>query len=227
MAESPSSLNRFYVVLGVLAAVAVGALLYLMNRSSTPTVPANVKVEAGDTAGFRGYVLGSATAPVEVIEYADYQCPACQSFDVVEFPYVKERLIQTGRVRWVYRDFPLDQPHKWTRLSAHSAACANEQGKYWEQHSSLYEAQPEWSVSNDAGDMFRDFAQTNGMDVAKYDACMSSLRYAGRIQASSDEGLRLGVNSTPSFIIGGRLYAGVQPYDRLRALVDSLAPVKE
>ena len=227
MAGSPSSLNRFYVVLGVLAAVAVGALLYLMNRSSTPTVPANVKVEAGDTAGFRGYVLGSATAPVEVIEYADYQCPACQSFDVVEFPYVKERLIQTGRVRWVYRDFPLDVPHKWTRLSAHSAACANDQGKYWEQHSSLYEAQPEWSGSNDAGDMFRDFAQTNGMDVAKYDACMSSLKYAGRIQASSDEGLRLGVNSTPSFIIGGRLYAGVQPYDRLRALVDSLAPVKE
>ena len=227
MAGSPSSLNRFYVVLGVLAAVAIGALLYLMNRSSTPTVPANVKVEAGDTAGFRGYVLGSATAPVEVIEYADYQCPACQSFDVVEFPYVKERLIQTGRVRWVYRDFPLDVPHKWTRLSAHSAACANDQGKYWEQHSSLYEAQPEWSGSNDAGDMFRDVAQTNGMDVAKYDACMSSLKYAGRIQASSDEGLRLGVNSTPSFIIGGRLYAGVQPYDRLRALVDSLAPVKE
>ena len=227
MAGSPSSLNRFYVVLGVLAAVAIGALLYLMNRSSTPTVPANVKVEAGDTAGFRGYLLGSATAPVEVIEYADYQCPACQSFDVVEFPYVKERLIQTGRVRWVYRDFPLDVPHKWTRLSAHSAACANDQGKYWEQHSSLYEAQPEWSGSNDAGDMFRDFAQTNGMDVAKYDACMSSLKYAGRIQASSDEGLRLGVNSTPSFIIGGRLYAGVQPYDRLRALVDSLAPVKE
>jgi protein-disulfide isomerase len=227
MAGSPSSLNRFYLMLGVLAAVAIGALLYLMNRSSTPTVPANVKVEAGDTAGFRGYVLGSATAPVEVIEYADYQCPACQSFDVVEFPYVKERLIQTGRVRWVYRDFPLDVPHKWTRLSAHSAACANDQGKYWEQHSSLYDAQPEWSGSNDAGDMFRDFAQTNGMDVAKYDACMSSLKYAGRIQASSDEGLRLGVNSTPSFIIGGRLYAGVQPYDRLRALVDSLAPVKE
>jgi protein-disulfide isomerase len=227
MAGSPSSLNRFYLMLGVLAAVAIGALLYLMNRSSTPTVPANVKVEAGDTAGFRGYVLGSATAPVEVIEYADYQCPACQSFDVVEFPYVKERLIQTGRVRWVYRDFPLDVPHKWTRLSAHSAACANDQGKYWEQHSSLYDAQPEWSGSNDAGDMFRDFAQTNGMDVAKYDACMSSLKYAGRIQASSDEGLRLGVNSTPSFIIGGRLYAGVQPYDRLRALVDSLAPVTE
>ena len=73
--------------------------------------------------------------------------------------------------------------------------------------------------------MFRDFAQKNGMDGAKYDACMTSLKFAGRIQASSDEGIRLGVNSTPSFIIAGRLYAGVQPYDRLRALVDSLAPV--
>jgi protein-disulfide isomerase len=227
MAGSPSSLNRFYVVLGVLAAVAIGALLYLMNRSSTPTVPANVKVEATDTAGFRGYVLGSDTAPVEVVEYADFQCPACQSFDLVEFPYVKERLIQTGRVRWVYRDFPLDQPHKWTRLAAHSAACASEQGKYWEQHTSLYETQPDWSASNGAGGMFRDYAEKNGMDLAKYDDCMTSLRYAGRIQASADEGIRLGVGSTPSFIIAGRIYAGVQPYDRLRALVDSLAPVTE
>lgn len=225
MAGSPSSLNRFYALLAVVAAVAVGALVYLMNRSSAPTIPVGVKVAAADTAGFRGYILGSASAPVEVVEYADYQCPACQSFDVVEFPYVKERLIQTGRVRWVYRDFPLDQPHKWTRLAAHSAACANDQGKYWEQHSSLYQGQPDWSASNDAGSIFRKYAEQNGMDTGKYDECMKSLRYSGRIQASSDEGIKLGVNSTPSFVIAGRLYSGVMPFDRLRAMVDSLAPV--
>jgi protein-disulfide isomerase len=224
MAGSPSSLNRFYALLAVVAAVAVGALLFLMNRSSAPTIPVGVKVAVADTAGFRGYVLGSPTAPLEVVEYADFQCPACQSFDVVEFPYVKERLIQTGRVRWVYRDFPLDQPHKWTRLAAHSAACANDQGKYWEHHAALYQGQPDWSASNDAGGIFRKYVEQNGMDLGKYDECMKSLRYSGRIQASSDEGIRLGVNSTPSFVIGGRLYTGVIPFDRLRAMVDSLAP---
>lgn len=222
MAAAPTSMNRFYLMLAALAAVGVAALLYLMNRSSSPSIPVQVAVTAADTAGFRGYVLGSDSAKVEIIEYADYQCPACQSFEMVEFPYVKERLIQTGKVRYVYRDFPLDQPHRWTRLSAHSAACANEQGRFWEQHEALYRTQSEWSASGDAGGIFRSLAQQNGMDVGQYDACMQSLKYAGRIQASLDEGIRLGVNSTPSFRIGDRLYAGVQPYDKLKALVDSL-----
>ena len=215
-------MNRFYTLIAVLVAVGIGLLLFLMNRSSTPTVPVQVAVTAADTAGFQGYVLGSETAPVTITEYADYQCPACQSFEMVEFPYVKERLIQTGKLRYVYRDFPLDQPHRWSRLAAHSAACANEQNKFWEQHEALYRTQGEWSPSGDAGGIFRNLAQQNGMDVGKYDECMRSLKFAGRIQASLDEGIRLGVNSTPSFRIGDRLYSGVQPYDKLKAVVDSL-----
>ena len=106
--------------------------------------------------------------------------------------------------------------------AAHSAACANEQGRFWEQHEALYRTQPEWFSSSDAGGTFRSLAQQNGMDVGQYDACMNSLKYAGRIQASLEEGIRVGVNSTPSFRIGDRLYSGVQPYDKLKALVDSL-----
>lgn len=215
-------MNRFYTLIAVLVAVGIGLLLFLMNRSSSPAVPVQVAVTPADTAGFQGYVLGSETAPVTITEYADYQCPACQSFEMVEFPYVKERLIQTGKLRYVYRDFPLDQPHRWARLAAHSAACANEQNKFWEQHEALYRTQGEWSPSGDAGGIFRNLAQQSGMDVGKYDACMKSLKYAGRIQASLDEGVRLGVNSTPSFRIGDRLYSGVQPYDKLKAVVDSL-----
>lgn len=214
--------NRFYAILAVLAAVGVGVLLYVMNRASSPAVPVQVAVTAADTAGFRGYVLGSDTAPIEIVEYADYQCPACQSFEMVEFPYVKERLIQTGKLRYVYRDFPLDQPHRWARLAAHSAACANDQNRFWEQHEAIYRIQGEWSASGDAGAIFRNLAQQVGLDLGQYDDCMRSLKYAGRIQASLDEGVRLGVNSTPSFVIGDKIYAGVQPYDKLKALVDSL-----
>jgi protein-disulfide isomerase len=202
--------------------VGIGLLLFLMNRSSSPTVPVQVAVTAADTAGFPGYVLGSETAPVTITEYADYQCPACQSFEMVEFPYVRERLIQTGKVRYVYRNFPLDQPHRWARLAAHSAACANDQQKFWEQHEAIYRTQGQWSPSGDAGAIFRNLAQQVGLDLAAYDECMRSLRYAGRIQASLDEGVRIGVNSTPSFRIGDRIYAGVQPYDKLKTVVDSL-----
>jgi protein-disulfide isomerase len=221
MAE-PSSLKRFYALFALIAAAGIGFLLWQMNKSSTPSIPVAVTVQPSDTAGFRGYVLGADSAAVEVIEYADYQCPACQQFATVEWPYVKERLVQTGKVRWVFRDFPLTQ-HQWARLAAHSAACGQEQNKYWELQEEIFATQPEWQFSRDAGPMFRTAAQKVGMDVSAYDTCMNSLKYAGRIQAASAEGIRVGVGSTPTFIIGGRLYPGILPYDRLRAIVDSLS----
>ena len=222
MAE-PSPMKRFYALFGVIAAAGVGFLFWQMNKSSTPAVPVQVTVQPGDTAGFRGYVLGSDSAPVEIIEYADYQCPACQQFATVEWPYVRERLVQTGRVRWVFRDFPLQQ-HPWARLAAHAAACSNEQGKFWEYTDAVFATQPDWSASRDAGKIFRDQVTRVGLDAGAWDACMSSLKFAGRIQGSADEGLRSGVGSTPSFVIGGKIYAGVLHYDRIKALVDSLSP---
>ncbi len=225
MAATSSSPNRFYLLIGGLAVLGALALYFLSRQGHSPTIPVAVAVTAGDTAGFRGYVLGSADAPVEIMEFADYQCPACEKFEMVEFPYVLERLINTGRVRYVYRDFPLDQPHKWARLAAHAAACANDQGKFWEVHGGIYATQTEWSFSSRAGNQFREIAGKQGLDLDSYDECMGSLRYAGRLQGSLDEGLRMGVNSTPTFVIGGGLYLGVLPYDRIKALVDSLSPL--
>jgi protein-disulfide isomerase len=221
MAQSTRSMKRFYAVVAIAAVGGVGWLLWLTTRPSTPSVPAAVPIQPSDTAGFRGYVLGSDTAPIEIVEYADYQCPACQTYATVEQPYVKERLIQTGRVRYVYKDFPLEQ-HQWARLAAHAAACADEQGRFWELHEAIYLAHSEWAGSRDAGAVFRRLARERGLDIEAYDDCMRSLRHAGRIQAMAEEGTRLGVHSTPTFVIGGRLYPGVMRYDRMRRLVDSL-----
>jgi protein-disulfide isomerase len=226
MAASPASLTRFYLLLAGLALAGGGVLFYLSTRPSTPGIPVAVTVQPSDTAGFRGYVLGPDSGAVEILEYADYQCPACQTFDLVEFPYVRDRLIATGRVRYIYKDFPLDRPHRWARLAAHAAACADEQGKFWELHGELYRTQPDWSVSGDAGGMFQDLARGVGLDAGAYDTCMRSVKYAGRIQATMDEGVRAGVGSTPTFLIAGRLYPGVQAYDRLRAIVDSLSAAR-
>jgi protein-disulfide isomerase len=218
-------LTRFYRFLGAAAVVGGLVLLWLAWRPATISIPANVVVTAADTAGFHGYALGAENAPVEIVEYADYQCPACQDFELVQFPDVKKQLLDTGRARWVYRDYPLDNAHRFARLAAHSAACADDQGRFWPQHALLYSGQAEWSVERDASGTFRDYAERSGLDLAKYDECMKSARHAGRIQASYETGNRLGVNSTPTFLIGGRLYAGRQSSDELKRLVDSLAPV--
>lgn len=223
MAAAPGGVNRFYVVLGVVAVIGLGLLAWMMSRPASVSIPANVVVQASDTAGFRGYVLGSADAPVEITEYADYQCPACQDFEVVQFPSVRSQLIETGQVRWRYRDFPLDAIHPHARLAAHAAACGDEQGKFWELHAAIYEGQAEWSRAGNATSIFRRYAEQVGLDMAEYDACMTSGRYAGRIQASLDEGRAVGVGSTPTFLIGGRLYPGRLSSDQIRRIADSLA----
>lgn len=223
MAASASGGKGFYLVLGAAALAGIAALVYQVNKPKAVSIPVNVTVLASDTAGFRGYFLGSDSAKVEVTEYADFQCPVCQDFENIQFPAVKQQLIDAGLVRWRYRDYPLDM-HPHSRVAAHAAACAADQGKYWEMHEALYRHQPEWSPKRDASGSFADYAKEVGMDVGAYNTCMKSAKYAGRIQASVDEGSKIGVNGTPNFIIGGRLYPGTMPSDTIRALVLSLQP---
>jgi protein-disulfide isomerase len=224
MAATPVGMKRFYAILVGVGVLGLGALGFLLSRPRVASIPADVTVQPSDTAGFRGYLKGSPDAPVEISEYADYQCPFCQTFATLQMPTIDERLIKTGRVRWRYRDFPLQQ-HQFARLAAHSAACADEQGKYWEQHDRIYEGQSDWAASRDAGDHFREYAQGNGLDLGRYDECMQSGKYAGRIQASLEEGSRAGVSSTPTLLVGDRLYQGRIDSDAIRRLVDSMAPV--
>ncbi len=225
MAPAQGGMKSFYAVLGVIALAGLAVIAWLALRPAGDTsIPANVTVTAADTSGFHGYFMGSDSAPVEVTEYADYQCPGCQQFELLQMPIVREQLIGTGRVRWRYRDFPIDQLHSHARVAAHAAACADEQGRYWDMHRLLYQGQSNWAESGKADNYFRDYAKQLGLDLDRYDACMKSGKYAGRIQASKDEGERVGVNSTPTLLIRGRLYPGGLNSDALEHLVDSLAP---
>ncbi len=219
-------MRAFYIAIGAVAVVGVGVLGYMMTRPVSVEIPADVLIQVTDTAGFSGYYLGSAEALVEISEYGDYQCPFCQSFAMVQFPTIKSRLVDAGLVRWRFRDFPLDQSHPHARIAAHVAACADDQGRYWDAHEVIYQGQPTWSRERNAAGTFRSYAQQIGLDIDAYDACMQDARYAGRIEASRQEGVRVGVNSTPSFVMNGRLYrAGVMNYDFLKALTDSLQQV--
>ncbi len=216
-----AGMKGFYVGLAGIAVVGTGALLWARN-AGTATVPIGpISQAAIDAArGFPGHVEGSEDAPVEIIEYADFQCPACRQMWVVTVQDVKARLVKTGQVRWVFRDFPLDG-HANSRSAHHAGACAGEQGLFPQMHDQLFDHQREWSVANPPERLFRGYAEAAGADVAQYDVCMDEGRYRARIQASYEEGLSLGINSTPSLIIGNQIYQYLA-YDPVKVLVDSL-----
>ncbi len=219
-------MKKFYAVLGGVAVLGAGVVGWQMMQHPTPSIPVDVVVTVADTAGFQGYVLGSDSAPVTVIEFADFQCPICESFDTVQWPEVYSGLVATGKVRWIYRDFPLDNLHSHTRLASHAAACADDQGKFWQMKQKLYNYQTLWAFGSGQMDKFRDYVKAIGGDVDAWQACMESTKHAGRIQASSEYGNRLGVNATPTFVIDGRRYDRIMASDELRNLVDSLIAAK-
>lgn len=217
-----AGMKGFYLGLGGVAIVGAGALWWA-SQNAAATVPLGpIPVDAVLSAkGFAGYVEGPSDAPVEVVEFADFQCPACRETWVLTVQDVKERLVKTGQVRYVFRDFPLDI-HDKARVAHHAVACADEQGAVWAMHDKLFLQQNEWSRSTGTGEkLFRGYAGEVGLDTEAYDACMGSGRFRARIQASYDAALELGVTSTPTFVIGNQRYPGLT-YDQIKGIVDSL-----
>lgn len=213
-----SNLTKFYAMIGGIAVVGV-SFIWLQRGGGTP---AGIEVTPIDVSGFEGYTLGSADAPVEILEFADFQCPACGRHAVLTGPDIVQRLVATGQVKLTFKDMPLDiHPNA---VPAHmAAACSDEQGKFWEMHDQLFYNQNDWATARRPDRIFRGYADAIGLDQAQYRECVSSRRYAGRIQASVQEALALGVGSTPSFVINGRLFPGTMPFDNFKAIVDSLA----
>ena len=168
-----------------------------------------------------GWVLGSETAPIEVDEYADFQCPYCRSFYLVTMPDITERLIQTGKIRWRFKDRPLEG-HPKTLPAHQAAACAGEQGKFWDMFNQLYVNQTEWVEARNTPKKIREYAQKIGLDMAKYDACVDSNRYMARLAAEARRATERGITSTPSFVVGNTKIPGTT-YDEIKHAVDSLS----
>jgi protein-disulfide isomerase len=222
-------MKRFYLLLAAVV-VAGGVWLWWASREKGAAAPAAgaSPVPAAASDGFTGYTLGSDSAPIEIVEYADYQCGHCGEFAVLQFPVIKQQLIATGRVRWRLRDFPLGFP--WSRLSALAAQCAGEQGKFWPMADTLFLTQSEWGrQARDPSGAFRSLAVGVGVDRDKYDACMAGTRYAGRIEASHEEGVTRGVNGTPTFFVNGSPWPDTHNIssDRFRQVVDSVIAAKK
>jgi len=214
-------MKGFYALVAVVVVAGAGVLWYTA-RKPPPDAPAGaaaVPVAAAD--GFHGFSLGSERAPIEVTEYSDFECPFCAQFATVQMPVIREQLIAPGKVRWRYRDFPLPV-HQYSRYAALAAQCAGEQGRFWEMHDQLFTNHQWAQTGKNPRSLFRDFAKTSGLDLDKYDACMDGQRYAGRIQASVEEGEALGVQGTPTFFVNGRRFQGRNGSDDFKALADSL-----
>lgn len=213
-------MRSFYLLLGLVAVVGIGAIVWQTQRSGGGGARFVENVEPGEA---EGYLMGDPNAAVTIYEFADFECPACATWATVQKHDVVQRLIETGQANLRFFDFPLTNIHPNTLQAHNAAACAADQDKFWEMHDALFAGQPQWAANSRPKRLFERYAMNVGLDVSVWDTCYESGTHMPRVLANQQEGERRGVNSTPTFVIGRRLRPGVLPYDVVKAMVDSAA----
>lgn len=205
-AAVPARPNRLYLIIGGIAAViAVVAIITMRGGGgSGATEPVEIALEPADLQRARGVSMGLESAPVQIHEFADFQCPACAQFSTFAHPLIKERLVDGGLVRLVRYDFPLISIHPHAFLAARAGRCAEDGGLFWEFHDVLYGRQPSWSPQRDPRPDFVSYASLVGLDAREFEACLRSDRHAEEVTRNLRLGESLGVNGTPSFLLNGQ-----------------------
>ena len=157
-------------------------------------------------------VRGATEAPVTLVEFSDFHCPFCNRAQAT-LKQVLERY--PGKIKLVYRDFPLDRLHPQASKAAEAARCANDQGKFWEYHDVLYTNAPRGGPED-----LRRYAEQVGLDVPEFDQCVSSGAHRAGVQRDMEEGSRLGVTGTPAFFVNGRPLEGAQPLEAFVRVIE-------
>jgi protein-disulfide isomerase len=189
-----------------------------MTQVQMPTADADfgtVEVAEDD------FVLGQSNAPVTIIEYASLTCPHCANFHARVLPDVKKQLVDTGKVRLVYRDFPLDQV---ALAGSVLARCAG-RDRYFAFLDVLFRDQANWARSQNPVQALSQIARLGGMGQDKFDSCLkdSALQEAV-LKQRLDGNQKYQVNSTPTLLINGKKYSGGLSFEQIKAVVDSIVP---
>jgi len=201
-AGGSGDMKKFYVILGLVALIGVVAVGFSMRGGTVASEP----VDLGDMADeelvrlAQGMIYGDPDAPVTIMEFGDYQCPACGSFAMAVKPQVDLAYIETGQAKLVFHDFPLPG-HPNAFPAARAARCAGDQDQYFAYHDLLFRNQQRWALEGNPAGQFIDLAEELGLDEAAFRSCLESDRFADVVTANRRLGERLGVGGTPTLFV--------------------------
>ena len=221
MAENKLIKNPWFYI-SVIAVIIIAILIFVAVRSS-PTgqvvAPEDNRQQIPEQITAVGIdddaVKGDENAPVTMIEFSDYECPFCTRFYSQTLGQIEREYIDTGKVKFVYRDFPLSF-HQNAQKAAEAAECAGKQDKYYEMHDLLFEKGVIGGVSS-----FKQYANEIGLDTAEFNSCLDSGEMASEVQKDFQDGQRAGVQGTPSFFINGKLVSGAQPFEVFKQVIEA------
>ncbi|MEE8423220.1 MAG: DsbA family protein [Thermodesulfobacteriota bacterium] len=201
----------------------------LRSRSRGPAQPPTPS--ASEASIDDDPILGDVDAPVTLIEFSDYKCPFCARFYRDTLPRIKKDYIEKGKVRYVFRDFPILSIHPQAQKAAEAAQCSGDQGAYWEMHDRIFENQQAMKIEDLKG-----HAEKLSLNMEDFNKCLDEGKYAEEVKKDIQAGQKAGVRGTPSFILGkttkdgkvnGRFIRGAQPYQAFKVAIDALLENEE
>jgi protein-disulfide isomerase len=192
------------------------------GQPAAPPAPESILLGIDDDP-----VKGDRKARLVLVEFSDYQCPFCARFVTETFPQIEKDYIKTGKLKYVFRDFPITSAHKDALKAAMAAGCALDQGKYWEMHDRLFENQAAFTVYN-----LTQHAEALGLNKETFQRCLNNNEYATEVQNDFADGTKAGVNQTPYFFLGVTeanspkvkvltVISGAKPYAVFKAAIDN------
>jgi len=190
-----------------------------------PAAPILIQVSLDDDP-----VKGDPDAPITIVEFSDFQCPFCKRFYDQTLTKLVETYIDTGKVKFVYRDLPLESIHANAIPTAIAAECADEQGKFWEFHDMIFSKASEWGrlSADDLSYKLNEYATTLELDISSFDTCLSSQEIADEVNADLNDARKYGATGTPTFFIGNEKdgfikLVGAQPFSTFQSIIDDLS----
>lgn len=222
-------MKKLYVVLAVAAMVGVAAVGISVTSGSGGAVTAPVEVEGLDDLErlvelAQGVTKGDENARITIIEFGDFQCPACQHFALQVKPQLELQYIEPGKAKFVYYDWPIVGAHPNAFLAARASRCAADQGKYWEYHDNLYRNQSRWALLTNPIETFVGYAATLGLDADAFETCVDSDRHAVLVTANMELGNQLRVSGTPTILVefGGSARPLPNDYEAIRSYLETI-----
>jgi protein-disulfide isomerase len=186
------------------------------TTTTTPEAPPEPTLDINKIDLSTAHIKGSPTAKVMIVEYSDFQCPYCSRAATDAVAQIIKDYVDTGKVRFIFRQFPLSSLHQYAEKAAEAAECAGDQGKFWEMYDKLFANQQALDT-----DSLEKYAADLGLDTNKFNTCLTSGVKQTIVQAEYNEGSNFGVSGTPTFFVNGKAIVGAQPYSVFKQAIDA------